>query len=153
MKKLTAVLLALLLALAAFPVLGEDSEPVLMSHEEYMAAPIDSEVYVLTYVQATQSWWNDQITVYAQSPDGAYFIYNMGCSEEEAAKLVPGTPIYVKGFKAEWAGEIEIADAGFLFAEEGTEPFIAEVEDVTDKLGICLCSCIKTERSFDIFVL
>ena len=113
----------------------EAAEPALMSYEEYAAAPIDAEVYILTYVQATQSWWNNAITVYAQSPDGAYFIYNMGCSEEVAAKLVPGTPIYVKGYKAEWGGEVEIADAGFLFAEEGTEPFIAEAEDVTAKIG------------------
>ena len=48
-------------------------------------------------------------------------------------KLVPGTPIHVKGYKAEWSGEIEIADAEFTFNDG--EPFIAEAEDVTAKLG------------------
>ena len=106
-----------------------------MTHEEYMAAAIDDEVVVLTYVQATQSWWDGKITVYAQSPDGAYFIYNMACSEEDAAKLVAGTPIVVLGYKAEWSGEIEIADATFVFPDDVTEPFIAEAEDVTAKVG------------------
>jgi hypothetical protein len=41
-------------------------------------------------VQATQSWWDNKITVYAQDQDGAYFLYEMACSEEDAAKLVPG---------------------------------------------------------------
>ena len=108
-------------------------EAEIMSHEEYAAAAFDTEVTVETYVQATQNWWNNQITVYAQSPDGAYFIYNMPCSEEDAAKLVPGAKIRVKGFKAEWSGEVEIIDASFEFIEG--EAFIAEAEDVTDKLG------------------
>ena len=108
-------------------------EVKVMSHEEYAAADLDTEVTVETYVQATQNWWNNQITVYAQSPDGAYFIYNMPCSEEDAAKLVPGAKIRVKGFKAEWSGEVEIIDASFEFIEG--EAFIAEAEDVTDKLG------------------
>ena len=105
-----------------------------MTHEEYVAADLESEVTVGTYVQATQSWWDGKITVYAQSPDGAYFIYNMACSEEDAAKLVPGTAILVTGYKAEWSGEVEITDATFSFVE-GAEPFIAEAEDVTALLG------------------
>ena len=98
-----------------------------------MQAELDSPVYVETYVQATQSWWDGKITVYAQSEDGAYFIYNMACSEEDAAKLVPGAKIAVKGFKAEWSGEIEITDATFELLEG--DPFIALAEDVTAKLG------------------
>ena len=104
-----------------------------MSHADYDAAELDSEVYVETYVQATQSWWDGKITVYAQSEDGAYFIYNMACSEEDAAKLVPGAKISVKGFKSAWAGEVEITDATFEFLEG--DPFIAEAEDVTAKIG------------------
>jgi len=103
-----------------------------MTYEEYAAAPLDSEVTVETYVQATQSWWNDSITVYSQDKDGAYFIYGLACSEEDAAKLVPGTKIKVKGYKAEWSGEIEITDATFEI-EEGS--YIAEAKDVTEYLG------------------
>jgi hypothetical protein len=104
-----------------------------MSHEEYALAEIEAPVYVETYVQATQSWWDGKITVYAQSEDGAYFIYNLACSEEDAAKLIPGAKIAVKGFKSEWSGEVEITDATFEFIE--ADPFIAEAEDVTAKLG------------------
>ena len=107
--------------------------PAAMSHADYIAAELDSEVCVETYVQGTQSWWDNKITVYAQSEDGAYFIYNMACSEEDSAKLVPGTKIRVKGFKSEWAGEVEITDAAFEILEG--DPFIAEPEDITALLG------------------
>jgi len=105
-----------------------------MTHEEYMAAELDSEVMFETYVQATQSWWDNKITVYCQSPDGAYFLYELQCSEEDAAKLVPGTKILVKGYKGEWAGEVEVMDGTFEFVEGG-DTFIAETLDVTALLG------------------
>ena len=115
---------------------GTDNKPEeakTMTHEEFAAAALESEVCVDTFVQATQAWWDNKITVYAQSADGAYFIYNMTCAQEDAAKLVPGTPIRVKGYKAEWSGETEIVDATFEIIEG--DPFIAEPKDVTEKLG------------------
>ena len=57
----------------------------------------------------------------------------MACTEENAAKLVPGTKIKVSGFKAAWDGEIEIIDATFEFAGEDT--YVAEATDVTALLG------------------
>lgn len=105
-----------------------------MTHEEYLAAAIDDQVCVETYVQATQSWWEDKITVYCQSPEGAVFAYDMACSEEDAAKLVPGTKIRITGYKAEWSGEVEIMDGTFEFVEGG-DTYIAETLDVTDLLG------------------
>ena len=121
MKKILSLVLALAVVLCMTAALAEeDTEVQLMSHEDYMLAEIEAPVYVETYVQATQSWWDGKITVYAQSEDGAYFIYNMACSEEDAAKLVPGAKIAVKGYKAEWAGEIEITDATFEFIEAET---------------------------------
>ena len=104
-----------------------------MTYEEYMAAPMDSEVVIETYVQATQSWWDNKITVYCQSEDGAYFLYEMACSEEDAAKLVPGTKILVKGYKGEWAGEVEVMDATFEFVDG--DAYVAEALDVTALLG------------------
>ena len=109
-----------------------EAAAVPMTHEEYMAADMDSAVCVETYVQAHQSWWDGKITVYAQSEDGAYFLYNMACSEEDAAKLVPGTKILVNGFKSEWSGEVEIVDATFEILEGS---YIAEPVDVTELLG------------------
>jgi len=105
-----------------------------MTHDEYMAAELDSTVVIETYVQGHQSWWDNKITVYCQSPDGAYFLYELACSEEDAAKLVPGTKILVNGYKGEWAGEIEVMDGTFEFVEGG-DTFIAEATDVTELLG------------------
>ena len=157
MKKIIALLLALSL-LAAFAGCGKkdeapaateapattettaDQAPVetvlpeaeSMSYAEYMAAPVDTPVCVETYVQAHQSWWDNKITVYAQSEDGAYFLYNMECSEEDAAKLKEGTHIRVNGFKAEWSGEVEIVDATFEILEGS---YIAAPTDITGGLA------------------
>lgn len=103
-----------------------------MTYAEYDAAELDTEVVIETYVQAKQSWWEDKATVYTQDKDGAYFLYNMACSEEDYAKLTTGTKIKVTGYKAEWSGEIEIVDATFEI-EEGN--YVAEALDVTDLLG------------------
>ncbi len=110
---------------------GEDV--AVMSYEEYMAAELDSAVTVEAYVQAKQSWWEDQATVYAQDEDGAYFFYNMACTEADYALLTPGTCIRVSGYKAEWSGEVEIIDATFEIVE--AEPYIAEAKDVTELLA------------------
>ena len=130
MKKFIALLLVLT-TVFAFAACGGDS---VMSHKDYMAAAVESEVEVETYVQATQSWWDNKITVYCQSKDGAYFAYELACSEEDAAKLVPGTKIKIAGVKGEWDGEIEIVDGTFQFVE-GADTYIAEPLDATALLG------------------
>lgn len=109
-----------------------DGEVKVMTYAEYAAAAVDTEVVIEAYVQAKQAWWEDKATVYAQDEDGAYFLYEMACSEEDYAKLVPGTKIKVTGYKAEWSGEVEIIDATFEI-EEGS--YIAEAEDITALLG------------------
>ena len=103
-----------------------------MTHEEFVAAELDTKVVVETYVQDKQSWWDNTVTVYAQSEDGAYFIYNMACTEEEDKLLEVGTKIKVTGYKAEWSGEVEIVDATFEILEG---EYIAEATDVTALLG------------------
>lgn len=113
-------------------VADEKSEGV-MTYEEYMAADLDSEVVIEAYVQAKQSWWDDKATLYTQDQDGAYFIYNAICSEEDYAKLVPGTKIKVTGYKTEWSGEVEIAEGATFEIEDGS--YIAPVTDVTDLLA------------------
>ena len=111
-----------------------EAAAAVMTHEEYMAAELDSAVTIETYVQGHQSWWDNKVTVYCQSPDGAYFLYELACSEEDAAKLVPGTKILVNGYKGEWAGEVEVMDGTFEFVEDG-ETYVAEALDVTELLG------------------
>ncbi len=134
MKKILALMLTLcvLLGLSAFASAEETKGEGVMTYAEYAAADLDTEVVVETYVQAKQSWWDNKATVYTQDQDGAYFLYNMACSEEDYAKLVPGTKIKVTGYKAAWSGEVEITDATFEI-EEGS--FIAEPLDITDKLA------------------
>ncbi|MBR2571536.1 MAG: hypothetical protein IKE30_05345 [Clostridia bacterium] len=131
MKKVLSVALALMLLAACGAALAEKSEGV-MTYAEYAEAELETEVTVETYVQAKQSWWDGKATVYTQDEDGAYFIYNMACSEEDYAKLVEGAKIKVTGYKAEWSGEVEIVDATFEL-EEGS--YVAPVTDVTDLLG------------------
>ena len=114
------------------PAQAEETAPAVMSYADFVAADLDTPVVVETYVQDKQSWWDNKATVYTQNEDGAYFLYNMTCSEEDYASLVPGTKIKVSGFKAEWSGEVEIVDATFEI-EEGN--YIAEALDVTDLLG------------------
>ena len=129
MKRFVAMLLVLIMVLA-FAGCGSKA----MSHADFMAAAMDSEVVIETYVQNHQSWWDNKITVYCQSKDGAFFLYELACSEEDAAKLVPGTKIVVTGTKGEWAGEVEVMDGTFEFAK-GKDTFIAEPLDVTALLG------------------
>lgn len=104
-----------------------------MTYDEYMAAELESEVVIEAYVQAKQSWWEDKATLYTQDEDGAYFIYNAVCSEEDYAKLVPGTKIKVTGFKTEWSGEVEIAEGASFEIMEGS--YLASPMDVTALLG------------------
>lgn len=111
----------------------DTSSAQVMTYDEYMAAEVDSEVTVEAYVQAKQSWWENQATVYAQDENGGYFFYNMACSEEDYEKLVPGTKIQVTGYKAEWSGEVEIMDGTFKIVD-GDE-YIAPALDVTELLG------------------
>lgn len=141
MKKLMSMLLAVMLVLACVgcgskkdgaSADGDVKSEGVMTYAEYVAAELDTEVVVETYVQAKQSWWEDKATVYTQDKDGAYFVYNMACSEEDYAKLTPGTKIKVTGFKGEWSGEVEIMDATFEIMEGN---YIAPAEDVTSLLG------------------
>ena len=135
MKKLAALLVTVVLAFSLVACGSDEdvkSEGV-MTHAEYVAAAMDTEVVVETYVQAKQSWWDNKATVYTQDKDGAYFVYEMACSEEDYNKLVPGTKIKVTGYKGEWAGEVEIMDATFEFA--GDTKYIAEPVDATAWLG------------------
>ena len=137
MKKLTALLLAgaMVFACVGCGSNGGDADKKsdgVMTYDEYVAAALDSEVVVETYVQAKQSWWDNKATVYTQDKDGAYFLYNMACSEEDYAKLTQGTKIKVTGYKSEWSGEVEIIDATFEI-ESGN--YVAKAEDVTSLLG------------------
>jgi hypothetical protein len=111
---------------------GNTDDVKVMTHAEFVAAEVESPVVIEAYVHATQSWWNNKITVYLQDENGGYFAYEMKCPEEEKDALVKGQKIRVTGYKAEWSGEIEIVDCTFEVLEGN---WVATPRDLTDKLG------------------
>lgn len=108
-----------------------------MDYEEFMASPMDAEVSIETYVQASERWWDGKVTLYCQSPEGGYYLYNLACTEEDAAKFVPGIKIQATGLKAQWNGNTEIIDGTVSVAEvgDGYAAYIAKAADVTALLG------------------
>lgn len=118
-----------------------DEEPIItedpMTYEAYAAAEIDSEVVIEGAVQAKQAYYvqddNGTASVYLQDETGgAYFLYGLPCTEKEYELLEVGSKIRVKGYKAEWSGEIEVIDATWMFVDG---EYIADPEDVTALLG------------------
>ena len=109
-----------------------------MSFEDYMAAATDTEVVVEGAIQGKQSFFSrdDQglATIYLQDQNGgAYFIYELPCTEKEYELMEIGKTIKVKGYKSEWSGEIEVVDVETWMFVDGE--YIAEAEDVTALLG------------------
>ncbi len=154
MKKLIALLLAMvmILGLAACGAAQEEKEPsneantneetsntdntdevTVMTYAEYDAAELEAAVVVETYIQAYEAWWDGEIDLYCQDEDGAYYVYGVKCTEEEAAAFVPGTKIRVSGFKTAWDGEVEIVDAK-VEVLEGTYT-VEAATDVTALMG------------------
>ena len=136
MKRFIALMMAALLVLACFGCtktedINKKSEGV-MTYAEYDAADLDSAVVIEAYVQAKQGWWDNKATIYMQDADGAYFIYELPCTEEEYGKMTVGTKMKISGYKAAWAGEVEIIDATWEILEGN---YVAEATDVTALLG------------------
>ena len=137
MKKLLAVLFALMMVLSLSACTQPASEPEVEpaptaanNYQDYVDAAVDTELELIMSVQGHHSWWDDKITVYAQDDDGAYFLYEAHADEELAKVLEPGALIRVTGYKAEWSGELELADANIeLLSVEGK---VYEPKDVTD---------------------
>ena len=128
MKKLIAVALMLTVLVCACAAMAAEAEKTVMTHADFMAAELDTEVVVETYVQAKQGWWENNgvgnATIYTQAADGAYLLYNLPLSKEAYEALVPGTKIRVTGFKSEWSGEVEIVDISSFEVIEG-DTFVA----------------------------
>ena len=134
MKKLLAMLLALCMVFgmtACTNKVEEDptkkSEGV-MTFDEYWAAAQYDNVVVETYVQGKESWWQDAAVVYTQDGNGAYFLYNLPCTQEQYDKLTVGTKIKVTGFKDAYSEMIEISPESFEI-EEGS--YVAAAADYT----------------------
>ena len=149
MKKLLTILLVTLMALTLAACNDskkfKKSEGV-MTYEEYAAAPLESKVTIEGFVQGAQSYWNGA-SIYVQDDKGGYFLYGIGISEADYAKLVSstnyapgwtglanGAKIKVTGYKAEWSGEVEVIDAEEIVVDDSVK-WVADPTDVTAKLG------------------
>ena len=135
MKKILVLLLtaAFALSLIGCGTKADVKSEGVMTHAEYTAAALDSAVVIETYVQAKQSWWDNKATLYTQDKDGAYFVYNVVCTEADYEKLTPGTKIKVTGYKTEWSGEVEVAEGATFEIQDGK--YFAIAFDVTSLLG------------------
>lgn len=145
MKKLLVVLLSLLMVLGLTACSSDKPEPqpepqpepapsAANNYADYLAADIDTELELLMSVQAHESWWDNKITVYAQDDDGGYLCYDMACEESAVSALTEGTLIKVKGYKTEWSGELELADATF---EVIAGSYDGKVYDAVDCTSLC----------------
>ena len=116
---------------------AEEAPVEVMSYADFMAAEVDDPVVIEAYVQAKQAYASDwsNTSVYLADQDGAYFAYRLACTQEEYDALVPGAKIRVTGFKAEWAGEIEIAEGCTFELIDGADTYLVDPVDVTELLG------------------
>ena len=105
-----------------------------MTYDEYMAAELGSEVVIEAFVQAKQGWWDNKATIYLQDGKGGYLAYNASCSEADYNKLEVGTKVKFTGTKADWKGEIELAEGATFEIIDG-DTWVAESIDATDLLG------------------
>lgn len=145
MKKLLTVLLGVLMVLSLAGCGSKEEAPVedltepcptaANTYADFVAAANDTELELLMSVQDHESWWDGKVTVYAQDDEGGYLCYDMAADEATANAMVPGTLIRVKGYKAEWSGELELADATCEIIAGGCDGKIYDAEDVTTLIG------------------
>ena len=140
MKKLTALLLVLVLAVGSLASC-KTSDPSLksddaMSYEAYDAAEAGEAVIIEAYIQAAQKWNEEyqNTSLYLADPDGGYFVYRLPCTAEEYETLTRGTKVRITGYKTVWGGWEEV-DAGATFEVIDEPHWVWSAIDVTDKIG------------------
>ena len=141
MKKIIAVVLALASLFVLFGCkkaadtdINAKSEGV-MTYAEYDAAALNDKVVIEAYVQAKQSWWDNKAVLYLADGDGGYLAYNATCTEEEYNTFTIGTKVKVEGYKAEYQGEIEVAEGATVTVVKDAPTYVAKATDVTALLA------------------
>ena len=103
-----------------------------MTYAEYAAAQVNDKVVIEAYIQAKQAWWDNKAVLYLADGEGGYFAYNVICTEEEYNnKLTTGTKVKIEGYKAEYAGELEVGEGATVSVVENGGTYIAKAVDVT----------------------
>lgn len=113
----------------------EIPEADVISYADYVAAELDTLVTIEAYVQAKCSWWQDKASLHLQDADGAYYIYEIPCSQEDYNAMTIGSKLRVSGYKAEFSGEVEIDGSSANFQFVDSEPWTATALDITEMLG------------------
>ena len=131
MKKLFGILVAFVCVLF----MASCGKKDYMSYKEFAAAEKDADVVIESYVQAHQDWWDNKVTLYLQDGDGAIFVYEAPCSEEDSKKLEQGVRVRVAGKKSEWAGEVEIMSVTEFKILDNKGRFVATPTDLTSEFG------------------
>lgn len=145
MKKLLTVLLTVLMVSSLVGCGKKEEAPEVvevnpsektegsMTYADFAAASTDYadvvvEGYITNFAYA-KDYGN--ASFFMQDGDGGYFVYRMPCTDEDAAKLVVGQKVIIKGQKAAWKDEVEIAEGSATYTlAEGTYTF--EAKDLTD---------------------
>ena len=117
-----------------------------MTFAQFREAEMETEVTIRGAVQFS-AYAPDygNTSVYLADKDGAYYLYRMNVTEEEAAKLTEGTVIEVKGYKTEWSGLVEIKDATFTVLED-EDSYIDLPIDMSDLLGSAFADQFMAQR-------
>ena len=118
--------------LALDPALSEKSDGVL-THEEYLKAPIGETVTIEAYIQDIQGNPDTKVSLYLQDPDGGYFAFDVVCTPMVYNSLSVGGKVRIEGEKFDWYGEEEINNGTVTILDGDT--YIAPVLDVTDIMG------------------
>ncbi len=104
------------------------------SAKAFADAALDTEVTVeaaVTGIAYNETYGN--VSMFLQDSESGYYVYRMNVTPEEYSKLVNASRVKITGYKSEWAGEVEIADATFEVVD-GAEYRPAAL-DVTALLG------------------
>lgn len=107
------------------------SEPVI-SYSEFLSADDSRPVTIESYLQEKQAWSEGRTNIHLQDEAGAYYIYNLPCSQEEYDGLKRGQKLRIQGYKTEFSGQIQITDAVFSVLDG---VYVAEAEDISDLLN------------------
>ena len=104
------------------------SEPV-SSFSEFLSADGSQPVTIESYLQEKQAWSEGKANIHLQDEVGAYFVFNLPCSQEEFLALKQGQKLRIRGYKTDFSGQIQISDAVYSILDG---MYVAEPEDISN---------------------
>ena len=117
-----------------------------LPYEEYLRAPLDTEVTISAYIQYAAVKEDERmVCLFLQDADGGYYIYDMPTRKEDLDRLTKGVRLQVTGRKSEWSGEIEIQDVtDYRIFPEDTCLF--DPQDITVLMGTEAVAAAQNQR-------